>query len=72
MIEASEPSTNEESTTQFYFAAGHMQRFKHFSINNDRVHKWAYPEEIAFYTAAFPESKFSPKFYGVDGEYVVI
>lgn len=49
-----------------------MQRFKNFSINNDRILKWAYPEERKFYESDFPERLFAPKFYGIDGEHVVI
>ena len=57
---------------QFCFAVGHMQRFKNFSINNDKIMKWAYPDESRFYESQFPETKFAPNFYGKEGEYIII
>ena len=33
-------------TNQFYFAAGHMQRFKNFTPKNPTILKLAHKEEI--------------------------
>ena len=49
-----------------------MQRFKNFSINSQQIHKWAYIEEVKFYESAFAEKKFAPKYFGRDGDYIII
>ena len=49
-----------------------MQRFKNFSINNEKAMKWAYPEEHNFYSKQYPEAEFAPKYYGKDGKYLIL
>ena len=63
----------EQPTIQFYFAAGHMQRFKNFSLDNPKIYKWAYDGEIKFYESSdIVEKEFAPKYYGKEGTYIVI
>lgn len=49
-----------------------MQRFKNFSISSEKLWKWAYPEEAKFYESNFPETEFAPKYFGRDGDYIII
>lgn len=49
-----------------------MQRFKNFNINRQQIHKWAYTEEVKFYESNFEEKKFAPKYFGREGEYIII
>ena len=49
-----------------------MQKIKNFSFNNDRFLKQTIEEELAFYKNTFPESEFAPKFYGVEGDYIIM
>lgn len=57
---------------QFYFAAGHLQKFKNFSPKNDKIIKITYPEEIEFYEHITFEKEFTPKYYGKGGEDSII
>ncbi len=56
--------------SQFYFASGHIQRFKNFSLDNPKFYKLIVDREKEFYDGGFPESKFAPIYYGVKGDYL--
>lgn len=49
-----------------------MQRFKNFSLNNEKLLKWAYPEEALFYEKQYPEVQFAPKYFGREGDYIIL
>ena len=59
-------------TNQFYFAAGHMQRFKNFSPENPKLFKLAIKEETDFYENLTFERDFTAKYYGKEGDYIIL
>jgi hypothetical protein len=46
--------------------------FKDFSYTNTRVLKLTNPAEAMFYEAQFPERRFTPKYFGQKGNYLVL
>lgn len=46
--------------------------FKDFSYTNTRVLKLTKPAEALFYESKFPERRFTPKYFGQKGNYLVL
>lgn len=59
-------------SSQFHFAAGHLQNFKHFGSKSKQLYKLVDHSERAFYESEFPEKEFAPKYYGSDGDFIIL
>lgn len=54
------------------FYTANINVFKDFSYTNSRVLKLTKPAEAMFYESKFPEKKFTPKYFGQKGNYLVL